>query len=91
MEEQETNSGIDAAIVALRALGWTLDDEQRAERLLALTGLTPAELRGRLGDVELLAALLRFLEAHEPDLLACAAALELQPAELVEARRRLEE
>jgi hypothetical protein len=33
---------------------------------------------------------LRFLEAHEPDLVACAAALEVEPAELVEARRRLE-
>jgi hypothetical protein len=90
MEQQETNSGIDAAIVALRALGWTLDEPKRAERLLALTGLTPGELRGRLGDIELLAAVLRFLEAHEPDLLACAADLELAPADLVEARRRLE-
>ncbi len=90
MEQQETNSGIDAAILALRALGWTLDDPKRADRLLALTGLTPGELRGRLGDIELLAAVLRFLEAHEPDLVACAAALEVEPAELVEARRRLE-
>jgi hypothetical protein len=90
MEQQETNSGIDAAIVALRALGWTLDDPKRADRLLALTGLTPGELRGRLGDIELLAAVLRFLEAHEPDLVACAAALEVAPADLVEARRRLE-
>ena len=90
MEQQETNSGIDAAIIALRALGWTLDDSRRADRLLALTGLSPAELRGRLGDIELLAAVLRFLEAHEPDLVACAAALEVQPGQLVEARRRLE-
>jgi hypothetical protein len=90
MEQQETNSGIDAAIVALRALGWTLDEPKRAERLLALTGLTAGELRGRLGDVELLAAVLRFLEAHEPDLVACATALAIEPAGLVAARRRLE-
>jgi hypothetical protein len=37
-----------------------------------------------------LAAILGFLEAHEPDLLACADALGVKPAQLVEARRRLE-
>lgn len=76
--------------LALSALGWTLADEARAQRLLALTGLTPDDLRGRLGESALLAAVLRFLEAHEPDLVACAEALGVPPAELVEARRRLE-
>jgi hypothetical protein len=47
-------------------------------------------LRQRIGDPALLAAVLGFLEAHEPDLIACADALDLSPAELVEARRRLE-
>jgi hypothetical protein len=34
-----------ADVLALAALGWVLQDESRAERLLALTGLTPDELR----------------------------------------------
>jgi hypothetical protein len=76
--------------LALSALGWTLADEGRAQRLLALTGLTPDELRGRLGEPGLLAALLGFLEAYEPDLLACAEALNVPPEALVAARRRLE-
>jgi hypothetical protein len=76
--------------LALAALGWTLAEEARAQRLLALTGLTPEELRQRLSEPSLLAALLGFLEAHEPDLLACAQALGVPPAALVEARRRLE-
>jgi hypothetical protein len=76
--------------LALSALGWTLAEEARAQRLLALTGLTPEELRQRLDEPSLLAALLGFLEAHEPDLLACAQALGVPPAALVEARRRLE-
>ena len=76
--------------LALAALGWILADEARADRLLALTGLTPDDLRSGLGDPALLAAILRFLEAHEPDLVACAESLSVQPAELVEARRRLE-
>jgi hypothetical protein len=76
--------------LALSALGWILADETRAERLLALTGLTPNELRGRLGEPALLAAVLGFLEAYEPDLVACAEALGVSPADLVDARRRLE-
>ncbi len=77
--------------LALSALGWTLADQQRAERLLALTGLTPADLRSRLGDPALLAETLRFLEGHEPDLIACADALDTTPERLVAARRSLEQ
>jgi len=80
----------DPETLALSALGWTLADEARAQRLLALTGLTADDLRSRIGEPALLAASLRFLEGHEPDLLACAEALRVPPAELVEARRRLE-
>lgn len=87
MRSQETN---DAEAVALRALGWTLSDGARAGRLLALTGLTPETLRDRIGERDMLAAVLRFLEAHEPDLVACAERLELTPLQLVESRRILE-
>ena len=89
MKIQETNER-DPSALALAALGWTLSEGQRAERLLSLTGLTPEDLRTGLGDPALLAAILRFLEAHEPDLIACAEAINATPAELVEARRRLE-
>jgi hypothetical protein len=49
-----------------------------------------AELRSRADDPLLLAALIRFLEAHEPDLVAVAAALGVGPLVLVEARAELE-
>ena len=87
MRNQDTN---DPETLALAALGWALDEPARAQRLLALTGLSPDDLRDRLGDPTLLAAALGFLEAHEPDLLACAESLGVPPASLVEARRRLE-
>jgi hypothetical protein len=80
----------DPAALALRALVWTLGDADRAARLLALTGLTPDDLRARAGDGSVLAATLGFLESHEPDLLACAEDLEIAPAALVAARERLE-
>ncbi|NJC34810.1 hypothetical protein GGR88_002324 [Sphingomonas jejuensis] len=72
------------------ALGWTLSDDERASRLLALTGLDPADLRSRLEDDAVLAAILRFLETHEPDLIACADAIDVPPADLVASREALE-
>ena len=89
MRRDDTNP-TDPETLALSALGWTLSDEARAQRLLALTGLDAAAPRTRLGEPGLLASVLAFLEAHEPDLLAAAEALNVPPAQLVEARRRLE-
>lgn len=86
MAAAETN----ADALALQALIWTLGDSARANRLLDLTGLTPDELRARLGEPALLAAAIGFLESHEPDLIACAEAIDATPAELVAARAVLE-
>lgn len=86
MASAETN----AEALALQALVWTLGDESRARRLLDLTGLEPSELRARAGDAVLLAATLSFLESYEPDLVACAEALEISPEQLVAARAILE-
>jgi hypothetical protein len=80
----------DPEIVALGALAATLADPRRAERLLALTGIGPDDLRERAGDADLLAAVLRFLENHEPDLIEVAAAVGVKPSELVAAREALE-
>ena len=80
----------DDAALALHALGWILSDEPRAERLLALTGLAPAELRASLGERATLAAILSFLTAHENDLVACADALQVPPASIAAAAQRLE-
>ncbi|GLR47592.1 DUF3572 domain-containing protein [Sphingomonas astaxanthinifaciens] len=80
----------DSATVALRALAVSLGDEARADRLLALTGLTADDLRQRAADPAVLVAVLRFLEDHEPDLLAVAEDLGMKPQELVAARSALE-
>ena len=55
-----------------------------------MSGIETVELRERVGDPTLLAALIAFLEAHEPDLLAVAAMLEVDPAALIQAREMLE-
>jgi Protein of unknown function (DUF3572) len=87
MRADQTNDG---ETLALGALGWVLAEEARAARLLALTGLTPEGVRARVQDRTFLAAVLLFLENHEPDLLACAEALGVPPLALIAARRELE-
>ena len=79
----------DPAATALQALGWVLGDGERAERFLALTGLTPDELRVGLGDPAVQGAVLEFLCGHEADLIAAADALGLAPAVLAATRERL--
>jgi Protein of unknown function (DUF3572) len=80
----------DAEALALSALAATLSDERRARRFLDLSGIDTDELRTRAGDPSLLAALLAFLEAHEPDLIEVAEAVGVKPSELVAAREALE-
>ena len=80
----------DAHTIALAALAATLTDERRARRFLDVTGIETDELRARAGDPSLLSALIGFLEAHEPDLVAVSEQIGLKPDELVAAGRSLE-
>ena len=69
----------DAFALALVALATAVSDERRARRFLDLTGIGTDELRERAGEPELLAALIRFLECYEPDLVAVAEAMDVKP------------
>jgi hypothetical protein len=80
----------DIYALALAALAATLGDSRRAHRFLDLTGIGTDELRAGAGEPAILAALIRFLEAHEPDLLAVSEELGVSPDVLVQARRQLE-
>ena len=82
-------SPADPQALALSALGWVLADEDRAERLLSLTGLTPEALREGLGDPAVLGAVLEFLCGHEADLVAAAHELGVEPQALAAARQAL--
>ncbi len=87
---RDTPNPDDPITVALAALGATLADQRRAERLLALTGIGPDDLRRRAGEPALLSAMLRFLEDHEPDLIAVAGAIGVKPHDLSAARIALD-
>ena len=81
----------DPAALALAALAATLGDERRAQRFLDLTGIGTDALRSRAGDPVLLAALIAFLEAHEPDLIAVSEEIGIKAEQLTAARRTLED
>ena len=79
----------DAEALALQALTWSLSDEDRAQRMLALTGMTPDDLRAGLDQPHVLSATLEFLANHEPDLIAAAQALDVAPQTLISAQGTL--
>jgi hypothetical protein len=87
MRPDRTN---DAGTLALQALAAAMSDQRLADRFLSLSGIDAPELRQRAGNPRFQAAFLSFLEAHEPDLVAIADAIGVEPSELVEARRLLE-
>ena len=66
-----------------------LADDDRANRFLGLTGLTPDQLRAGIGTREVQLAVLDFLCAHEPDLVAAADSLGLEPTAIASAREKL--
>lgn len=78
-----------APTLALAALGWVLEDEDRAARFLSLTGLDPDSLRASLGDRSVQASVIEFLANYEPDMIRCAEALAVTPEELAQAGREL--
>ncbi|MEO7601966.1 MAG: DUF3572 family protein [Sphingomicrobium sp.] len=84
-------SPTDPIVLGLAALAATLEDSKRAQRLLDLTGIGTHDLRTRASEPALLAAVIAFLEAHEPDLLAVSAALGVSADRLVETRRALQD
>jgi hypothetical protein len=90
LSDTPTDPARDFTTLAIAALAATLGDTRRAHRFLDLTGIGTGELRSRASDPALLAALLRFLESHEPDLLSVAEELGVAPEVLVQARRKIE-
>jgi len=87
MKDPTTNDPMALALLALTA---TLADQRLADRFLSLSGIDPPEFGQRAADPALLVALLQFLEAHEPDLVAVADEIGVKPEALVAARLELE-
>ncbi len=79
----------DAAVaIAAQAVAFLAADDDRLGRFLALTGLSPTELKAGLGQPAFLGAVLDHLLGDEALLLAFAESVEIAP-ELPAAARRL--
>ena len=87
--QKDTTAGEDAQAVAVAVLGWLAGEPELLSRFLALTGVTPAEVRGAVNDPGFLAGLVEFLMGHEPTLLAFSAATGIAPEAVVAAHARL--
>jgi Protein of unknown function (DUF3572) len=74
-----------AATLALQALAFIMGNTPLRERFVDLSGVTPDDLRHGLDTDSVLAAVIGFLAAHEPDLLACAASLGIPAEQLMNA------
>ena len=89
LDHRRSTPDPDPTVLLLGALAWVCGDDDRAQRLLTLTGIDADELRRHATDPAMLAAVGTFLADHEPDLIACASALDIAPATLAAAAQKL--
>ncbi len=82
-------SSAQPAELALRALAFLTQDEDRLSRFLALTGVDPGDVRMLLGDHGFHLAVLDHLAGDETLLLTFAAAESVPPEVVGQARRAL--
>lgn len=75
--------------LALDVLGWIVADEDRLYPFLNATGLTPETLRAGAQDPAFLAGILDHVMGDEAVLIACARGLDIDPARIAAAWRRL--
>ncbi len=83
------SAGPAAEEIALRALAFIAQDDDRVARFLALTGLDGAAVRGLIGERGFQLAVLDHLSGDEAMLLAVAPAESLPPEAVGQARRAL--
>ena len=82
-------SSDEAEAIALSALAFLAEDQDRLIRFMSDTGLAPAELRAVAGRPELLGAVLDYVLADESMLLVFSAATGIDPASVAPAEALL--
>ncbi|NJL72590.1 MAG: DUF3572 domain-containing protein [Candidatus Competibacteraceae bacterium] len=78
-----------AESLAIEALAYLAADQHELDQFIALTGLTPGNLRDAANDPQFLSGVLDHMMASESLLLACAANLGRRPEDLANAARVL--
>ena len=80
-----------AEVLAIQALGFIAQDEERLGRFLALTGMGPSEIRQAASKRHFLVGVLDYLSGDEHLLLAFARHASVDPGTVAIARRALAE
>jgi hypothetical protein len=88
-EPRGATASADAESLAVEALGFMAADPELLSRFLAITGIEAADIRAAASQRGFLAGVLAFIAAHEPTLVAFAAAASRQPAAILTAMHAL--
>lgn len=84
-----SHSNLDAEILAITALSFLAEDQERMVRFLNLTGIDPAEIRSLATSPAFFVAILDHLLSDEGLLLAFATNQQIRPETVVQARHSL--
>jgi hypothetical protein len=77
--------GVQAEETAAAVLGWLASEPDIFQRFLALSGVTPDQIRHAISDPGFLAGMIDFIMGHEPTLLAFCEATGTKPETVVAA------
>lgn len=75
-----------ATRIAIDGLQYLAGDTEQLSRFVALTGMTPTDMRSAANSTEFLGAILDFYLGDEPTLLAFAASRDTKPEDIQKAR-----
>lgn len=75
--------------IAIAGLGYIAADGDQMSRFLALTGLSPDDLREAAKSPAFLIGVLDFFMGHEPTLISFAESRQIDPQDVVDARQVL--
>lgn len=78
-----------AETLALQAVSFLAEDEDRLDRFLLLSGMDGNQLRDGINDPAFLGGILDHILAHEPDLIDFAEAVDIAPEHVARARAAL--
>lgn len=82
--QQET-----AELIGLKVLGWLASNDEIFPIFLGSSGISPAEIKDRAGEVEVLSAVLDFITMDDNWVNACAQETGLDPFDPMRARQAL--
>lgn len=78
-----------AELLAIKALSFIAEDEDRISRFLALSGLDANDIRARMADPVFQGGVLDYLLQYEPDLIEFAEWAKIDPALPMKLRHKL--